>query len=83
MESRLQCVIRKFLKFVYVEKCCLWENVLQKSSRIRCRGFTLLNAEIAMVVGGSGEEVEVSCALGRGIYAMTLGAEDGGNHIKA
>lgn len=36
-----------------------------------------------MIIGGRGKEVEVSCALGRGIYAMKLGAEDGANHIKA
>lgn len=47
-----------------------------------------MNAEIATIVGGgwgSGEEVDMSCALGRGICAMKLGAEDGGwgNHIKA
>lgn len=39
-----------------------------------------MNSEIATIFGGRGssEEVDMSYALGRGIYAMKLGAEDGG-----
>lgn len=61
MESRLPWGIRTFMKFVIVEKCCHWENLLEKSSRVRCGGILLfLNAGVAMIAGGLGEEVDVS-----------------------
>ena len=74
------------MKSVYVEKGCLWESLLKKlkQSEVQSSSHSSRAQRLLSLLGGSGKEVEVSCALGRGIHAMRLGAEDGAkNHIKA
>lgn len=62
------------MKSAYMRRSCLWENLLGKPSRARCGGAPLfIHMGIALIVGSSAEEVEVSCVLGHGIYAMKLG----------
>lgn len=49
------------MKSVIVKKCCHWENLPEKSSRVRCGGILLfLKAGVAMIAGGLGGEVDVS-----------------------
>lgn len=69
------CVCGKVLP---LKKLCM------KIKQSRVQGSLLfMGTEIAIIVGSSGEEVEVPCALRHGIYAIEVGAEDGENYIKA
>jgi hypothetical protein len=66
---------------VYLEQGCLWENLLESQAQYEVGQFHFSWIEKANIVsGGGGEEVDMSCALAYGIYAMKLGSKDGEPH---